>query len=448
MSGVGRDTHLSGAFTSIPTVPLGMAPTRGDRVLGPQMQRRPMSSPSSMTSRAPAIRASPVGMQNFGLSGIAPSSDPGTISRARVTAQITASTDIDGPGVLNYQQGDMVFIVDGAKTVCKDAAATYDVVNLGTLNMLLRDAAAQESTFSREVRHGIPSHRLALGTQQREFISSPEKFAERVAFFGVQFTDTKTDPSKLSIFRKAGVVLVVTEHEGWAEVANFWGDVSEGSHVGFIVRKFVSPVDLRRDPYHISPLQVVPVVSHTDSGYTSFTSYGTPQVSRTYRDDPRAAPSSRKRRHRTITEMISHASSSSSSFEFREELSLHRPASMILDADALEKRTYTGTSMGVMMKDRVVGSSIDPENVTLEYFDYEKALVKVDLDGHERPGGTTVIYPTISQGHYIPVGVVIKAPRGGPPPPDLIRRAVYDSDGVGLSRLLEHHKITLQVRVL
>jgi hypothetical protein len=382
--------------------------------------------------------------------------------------------------VLSHAQGEFLFVLDGQSTMAKnDPVATSEVYNLASLNARLREAAEVENRYVADAgdSSNAPRKRGAVRSSSavhpRTFMTDPSVVASRIKFVGVQVDDTQTSEAKKSLYRKARAALVVCAGEGWCEVANCWGDVAEGTTVGFLLRKFTDPSGRseRRSgasssssagsgssALDVSPLQLVPVAIQTDTGWASHLNYGSPTVPMPFGSVPSSASEAHRKRQRSLVnlkmERLIDPRASSPSYSRREFVR----ASTILDCEQMEDRTTTGTIYGFRDKDRSRGPIIDPENISATYFDYDRTLVSRNLDGGKTArlnadsgeivsGGTWAIYPTSCQGYFFPAGVVIRAARGGNPDVSKIHDCTFDELGFGLTKLRANNKITLQIRL-
>ena len=439
------------------SVPSIAASSSRDAVYGPSMG---------------ALANSTSGMPGFGVAlGTAvpfsatptESSHAGMTARSSVMAQMPALTDANGEQVLNNNEGEFLFVLDGADTIRRDTSlGAVHVYTLAGVNDLLRKHALEESHYMRDVFDGSRAERLNRKREQRKFITTPADFAERIKFFGVQLSSTQTTQgANWHLQKKAGVTLFPTIAEGRSPVCNLWGTVTERSDVGFLVRAFpdVEIAGTQEALLQRAPLQVVPVIKTTGGGVRSTQSFGTPFVPRREFGSSNAdssSGSSRKRPRRTIDEFISECNILRHTMrgEFVPELkhaqtialterSSVMHASTISDSNDLERITSTYSIYGLEARDSRNPSSVNPEGMSSSYIDTVlKGFVSIGRDNRK----AYCFAKERTQGVYIPVGFVQSAATGGMPNESSIRRAIYDVSGHGFAEHRSKHLVYLQIR--
>lgn len=330
----------------------------------------------------------------------------GQLAKTRINVQIPIAKNKDTGKPFNTYAGSHLFIIDGTETMDKTPKSDgFTLFPLEVLNKQLIESAKKEVDWNNN-KDGVRTRSLA-NTQDPRFVSHMTKFMQRIVYTGVQYTDSTVNSSKIALFKSAGVGLCVVRMGGRKRMLNLWKDPSQGAYVGFGVVMIGGPDQI---PF----LKVIPVCSHTDSGFNIFSRNS---VLRCRNLIANMSSDTRKRgrgdsRYRK-SYMAGHEATIDNKIDKKMDLITYH---MIKDPEGFRKKfcPQTGTLFEAIVgplnyhMDNPNSSLYNPEEVTLSHITRTCCFIE------RKDASPLVVYKkTIQIGLYIPVGVVEDAPFGG-----------------------------------
>lgn len=345
------------------------------------------------------------------------------------------------------------FVLDGPASVARPSQrGAVNSYTLGALNCLLEEHAAREQAHFADLLSGDPARVNMAKRRKPRYITTPEEFAARISFSGVQIPATEFSAPNWEVARRSGSISVPMKIAGQDPCALLWGKVKEGDRLDLMVHARPRPEHFgRREAYlDRAPLEVTPVVvTNKTTGVRPLRSLGLPLVNKSSGRDGGA---SRKRLKRPIEDQLDEARfvrENGGTEEVREMYRhlmmrdrTHRPAHTTLDAELLSRKTTLASVYGLDLCDRKMAPRVGPRAQTSMYLDTR-------YDGMVRLGdGNAPLQHAFStvyrMAHFIHVGTVRYAPTSAYPRDDMIEKAVFDDPrNQGFQTLYENFKFDM-----